>query len=71
MTSEMHTSGAVAAAVGLPRWKLVYLIERGTLPPPSFNVPGRRLFTDADVRAIRQALEAKPQLRDPVWHRHA
>ena len=71
MTSKMQTSGAVAAQVGLPRWKLVYLIERGALPHPTFHVPGRRLFTDADVRAIKQALDARPLLREPVWNRSA
>lgn len=69
MTENVHTSGAVAAEVGLPRWKLLYFIEKGTLPSPTFQVPGRRLFTDADIDAIRKALEAKPSLRDPVWSR--
>lgn len=65
----MRTSGAVATEVGLPRWKLLYFIEKGDLPRPSYQVPGRRLFTDADVSAIRQALDAKPALREPVWNR--
>ncbi len=69
-TNKMHTSGAVATEVHLPRWKLVYLIERGVLPQPTFNVPGRRLFTEADITAIRKALDAKPQLRAAVWHRN-
>lgn len=69
MTDRMFTSGAVAAVVGLPRWKLVYLIERNVLPRPSHQVPGRRLFVEADITAILQVLDAKPSLREPVWHK--
>ncbi len=63
-TSEaVSTSGEVSARVGLPRWRLLYLIERGALPGPSQSVPGRRLFTEADVLAIEAALAARPGLR--------
>jgi hypothetical protein len=48
--------------VGLFRWKLLYLIERGDLPGPSVIVPGRRLFTDEDVESIRAALAKRPDL---------
>jgi hypothetical protein len=51
-----HTLGPVAARVGMPRWQLAYLIERGDVPGPSLQVPGRRLFTEADVERIVQAL---------------
>jgi hypothetical protein len=51
-----HTLGPVAARVGMPRWQLAYLIERGAVPDASLRVPGRRLFTDGDVARIRQAL---------------
>jgi DNA-binding transcriptional MerR regulator len=53
------TIGPVAAQVGVPRWRLAYLIEHGNVPGPSFQVPGRRLFTEADVQQIRQALMTK------------
>lgn len=69
MTDNVYTSGTVAAAVGLPRWKLVYLIERDVLPRPSYQVPGRRLFVEADITAILKVLDAKPSLREPVWNR--
>jgi DNA-binding transcriptional MerR regulator len=50
------TIGSVAAEVGVPRWRLAYLIERGTVPGPSLQVPGRRLFSSDDVECIRRAL---------------
>jgi DNA-binding transcriptional MerR regulator len=50
------TIGAVAKQVGVIRWRLAYLIERGDVPGPSLVVPGRRLFTEEDVRKIRKAL---------------
>jgi hypothetical protein len=64
MTSDVprHSSGAVAAAVGLERWRLLYLIERRVVPGPSLVVAGRRLFSDDDVDRIRRCLEARPEL---------
>jgi hypothetical protein len=53
---DYRTIGPVAAGLGMPRWQLAYLIERGEVPGPSLVVPGRRLFTDADVENIRLAL---------------
>lgn len=58
-----HSSGAVAKRVGLERWKFMYLVERGDLPGPSMKVPGRRLFTEADIQKIEAALLARPQMR--------
>jgi DNA-binding transcriptional MerR regulator len=51
-----RTSGAVADALGIARWQLAYLIERGVVPDASLRVPGRRLFNDDDVTRIRRAL---------------
>jgi len=45
--------------VGIPRWRLAYLIERGNVPGPSLQVPGRRLFSEKDVDCIRKALESQ------------
>jgi DNA-binding transcriptional MerR regulator len=50
------TIGPVAQQLGIARWKLAYLIERGAVPGPSVLVPGRRLFTADDVRKLREAL---------------
>ncbi len=55
-TPQYLTTGEVATELGIPRWRLAYLIERGELPSPSARVPGRRLFTDDDVTRIRRAL---------------
>lgn len=65
MTSgvPVYGSGAVADRVQLPRWRLLYLVERGVLPGPSLQAAGRRLFTDDDVRRIEAVLSAKPELR--------
>ena len=58
MPTGFITIGEVARQVGIDRWRLAYLIERGELPPPSTQVPGRRLFSPEDVEKIKQALEA-------------
>jgi DNA-binding transcriptional MerR regulator len=60
MLNETYSSiGSVAERVGMPRWRLAYLIERGDVPAPSFQVPGRRLFTEQDIDRIVQALKAR------------
>jgi DNA-binding transcriptional MerR regulator len=51
------TIGAVAERINIPRWRLAYLIERGDVPGPSLQVPGRRLFSQEDIDRIREALE--------------
>ena len=61
--TEYRTIGAVAAELGVPRWRLAYLIERGDVPGPSLQVPGRRLFTDRDVDRIRRALAGRAATR--------
>jgi hypothetical protein len=59
----LNGSGAVARRVAVPLWRLLYLIDRGDLPGPSYQVPGRRLFTEEDVLAIARELVARPELR--------
>jgi len=59
----LYTSGAVADRVSMSRARFLYLVERGNLPAPTFQVPGRRLFTEADVLRIEAALAANPDLR--------
>ncbi len=54
--TSYQTIGAVAAELGVPRWRLAYLIDRGDLPGPSVQVPGRRLFSPEDVERLRLAL---------------
>ena len=55
MDETLFASGEVAAEIEAPRWQLLYLIEKGVLPGPSYAVPGRRLFTARDVENIRKA----------------
>jgi DNA-binding transcriptional MerR regulator len=58
--AHYQTIGHVASLLGVPRWRLAYLIERGEVPGPSLQVPGRRLFTEDDIARIRSALARRP-----------
>jgi DNA-binding transcriptional MerR regulator len=58
-TTRYSTIGAVADQLAIPRWKLAYLIDRGDVPGPSQQVPGRRLFSEADVELIREAISER------------
>src|SRR5262249_55495875 len=58
----VYGTGAVARRTQLTRQRLQYLIDRGKLPGPSLRVPGRWLFTEADVQRILEALGAHPHL---------
>ncbi|MDP6556935.1 MAG: MerR family transcriptional regulator [Pirellulaceae bacterium] len=55
-------SGEVARQYQLPRWRLLYHIDRGNLPEPSFRVAGRRLFSEQDLKRIAEALTKNPEL---------
>jgi len=59
VTVQYYTSGEVAPRVSLSRPELLYLIESGQIPGPSIRVPGRRLYTDDDIRRIVEALAAR------------
>ena len=54
----LFSSGEVADAVGLSRWKFLYHVERGDLPGPTHTIAGRRLFTTEDVENIKRAWAA-------------
>lgn len=56
MATHLFTIGEVARRTGASRAHLAYLFERGALPQPSYQVPGRRLFTERDVEGIIRAL---------------
>jgi DNA-binding transcriptional MerR regulator len=62
-TEQVYSSGKVAERVGLTRPRLLYLVECGAIPGPTYTIPGRRLFTEADVRQIESVLAARPELR--------
>jgi hypothetical protein len=64
MTITLYTSGQVADRVALTRAEFLYLIETAQLPGPSVQVPGRRLFTEEDVRRIAEALAEREKLHD-------
>lgn len=52
MSDKVYGSGELAKHLGVPRWKLVQLIELGKLPEASAKLEGRRLFSLADVEAV-------------------
>ena len=61
---QVYSTGAVAEQVQLPSWRLIYLIDSGTLPGSSIQVPGRRIFTSEDLRRIKEILQARPELTE-------
>lgn len=56
MSDELYTSGHVPDRAGVPRWWLLYQLEKGAIPGPSYRVPGRRLYTEDDVARITAAI---------------
>ena len=50
------TTGEVARILGIPRWRLAYLLEKGDLEEPKMSVPGRRLFSEEDILRLRHRL---------------
>jgi DNA-binding transcriptional MerR regulator len=56
---EHYSTGEAARELGMQRWKLSYLVERGDVPPPSVALPGRWVFTREDIERIRKALNER------------
>ena len=50
-------TGAAAEELGIPRHRLIALLDSGRIPEPTLRLPGRRLFTTQDVERIRKALK--------------
>ncbi len=53
---ELMTTGQVARQLGVPRWRLLYWLDRQKVEEPALIVPGRRLFTWEEVERIRRSL---------------
>jgi DNA-binding transcriptional MerR regulator len=52
---RLLTSGTVARQLGLSRERVAQLEREGRLPAAVRDSTGRRLFTEADVEALRRA----------------
>lgn len=61
MYKEVFASGETARKLGMSREHLLYLIDKKLVPGPSYQVPGRRLFTPADIERIAAALRKHPE----------
>ena len=64
--SFFSTSGAVAKRLQISRAQLLYLIEKGDLPEPSSQVPGRRLFTEENIKEIEFFLRKQLSLSNKM-----
>lgn len=58
------TTGEVARLLGIPRWKLSYLLDRGVLNEPELSVPGRRLFSEGDIARLKKHLCDQNEVSD-------
>ena len=65
MKRKLFASGQAAKMLGIPRWQLLYHLERGHAPEPQVHVPGRRLFTALEIEAIRTSLMQKTKEEQP------
>jgi excisionase family DNA binding protein len=57
--TRLYSTGEAAECLGIPRWRIGYLIEAGKIPEASHNAGGRRLFTAEDLRGIAKYLIAE------------
>lgn len=59
MTERLFSTGSVARDLGIPKARLIYLLDSGHLPDAATRVGGRRLFTAEEVIRIREALQQR------------
>ena len=55
----LYGSGAAAKSLGIPRWRLIQLIEHGQLPDAALQVSGRRAFTAEEIKVLAKLLKAR------------
>ncbi len=58
----MKTS-EVSQLLGIPYWRLGYLIAAGKIPAPRKDASGDRVWDDKDIRAAKEILEVRDQRR--------
>ncbi len=65
MLNEAYPSiGSVAERIGIPRWKLAYLIQRGDLPARPSRSPAPPL-SEQDIERIIQSLKTRQDASPP------
>jgi len=55
----IYSTGEVARRLALQRYQLDYLLETGQVAEPQHRLAGKRLWTEAEVRAAERALRGK------------
>ena len=61
------TSGDLSKHFGVPVWQIVRVVQRGFLPEPA-RIGSYRVWTEADLPAIEQALRAAGYLQREAAH---
>ena len=59
MTEQLCLIGDVSRKLNVPPHRIAYLYLTRKLPEPELRLGNRRVFTEADVRSIAQALSKK------------
>jgi predicted site-specific integrase-resolvase len=60
------TTRAVADHLGVPYYTLANLLRAGRMAPPTKNLSGDYVWSEADVERARAALAARRGRREPV-----
>lgn len=59
MTEDLFLIGDVSRRLNVPPHRIAYLYLTRKLPEPALRLGNRRIFTEADVRRIVEALGKK------------
>ncbi len=54
---ELQAIGQVANTLGIPFYRIEYLLRAGKLPDKSVRIGGRRVWTEEQVDEMREQLE--------------
>jgi hypothetical protein len=65
MTEYMTMAEVVRRLRTIPRHKITYALQQGSLPEPA-RISGRRMFTAEDMRVIAAYFEKREVANDPA-----
>ena len=52
-TKKFYSTGEIAKQIGVGRWRVINLVDRGQYPEP-MRIGGKRIFTLNDLNKIRK-----------------
>lgn len=65
MDEILMSTGEVAKALGVPHYRIEYLISIGAISDTARRVAGKRAWSESEVQAARVVISAREKSKEP------